>query len=104
MVTWNDLAEFVGLKEGPKRDEKQVALTRDIELATALVQNYCAGYVVPTIVIDEGILLTAAELFDRASTPNNVGQIAMDGSVQVRLTRDPMRAAYPILNRWVVSF
>lgn len=73
-------------------------------LAEVMVDRFIGTKVVPPILRDEAILQTAAELLDRESGPvtPQVGQFAV--ASPMRVSRDPMRAAYGILRRWVVPF
>jgi len=97
---WEDLKTHVGADY-----EDDAALQRHWSVATALVLNWAAGATVPAVVLDEAILLVAAELFDRAKTPSvNSGQFADSPVAPVRSTRDPLNPAYKILRPWVAPF
>ena len=58
---------------------------------------------IPATVYDRALLVTAAELFNQSKSPNGfVNQQFEDGSgTIVRLSRDPLSPAYPLLSRWV---
>ena len=58
---------------------------------------------IPAAVYDRAVLVTAAELFNQSKSPNGfVNQQFEDGSgAIVRLSRDPLGPAYPLLSRWV---
>ena len=60
----------------------------------------------PEAVVDRAVIEVGADLFNRRNAPNGIvnGQFANYGGDQaaaVRINRDPMAPAYPILRRWV---
>lgn len=70
--------------------------------ATALVDGYVGENVVPSVALDRATLEVAAELFHRKSAPGGITQFAtMDGPSPIRMARDPMVGAYPILDRFL---
>ncbi|WP_084130316.1 hypothetical protein [Demequina sp. NBRC 110055] len=69
--------------------------------ATALVSVYVGSTDVPLEVLDRAVLEVGAELFHRKSTKNGIAQFADQNANPIRVARDPMVAAYPILNRYV---
>lgn len=90
-VTVTDFQNYVGTKE--------VGAFVDSCLASAnlLVTEYVGKAPVPATVRDQATLIVASEMFHRRSAPNGVAQFAsMDGN-PVRIAKDPMNAAYPIL-------
>lgn len=114
-VTSTKLATYVGASE----DEYTELLADCLSEAQALVDKFnrkwddvVAGYVpsdAPTAVVDRAILEVAADLFNRRNAPNGIvnGQFANFGGDQaaaVKIARDPMEAAYPILRRWVAPW
>lgn len=69
--------------------------------AVTLVAGYVGLSVVPADVQDRATLEVGAELFHRKSTKNGVAQFATPDGNPVRVARDPMVAAYPLLGRYV---
>ena len=70
--------------------------------ASELVAAYVGGTVVPGFVMDRAILEVGAELFHRRSAPGGITQFAtLEGPSPVRMARDPMLGAYPILDRYL---
>ena len=57
---------------------------------------------VPELIIDRSIFECASELYHRRNAPNGVAQFATFDGAPVRVARDPMVGAYPILNRYLV--
>lgn len=74
------------------------ALERAWDSAAALVAAYVGLSVVPPVVLQQATLLVAAELFQRRNAPNGIAQFATpDGYSGIRVARDPMLSAYPLL-------
>lgn len=72
--------------------------------ATALVDKHVAGVPdgdVPDVVLSRAVLEVGAELFHRRATKNGVAQFATGDGQPVRVARDPMVAARPILAPYV---
>lgn len=96
---WEDLKAHVGADY-----EDDAALMRLWTVAASLVDNWLGTIVVPVGIRDEAVLLVGAELFDRAKTPSvNAGQFEQ-AVTPMRVTRDPMNAAYKLLRTWVRPF
>lgn len=68
--------------------------------AEALVVRYIgASALPPERIVTRATLEVGAELFHRRQAPGGITQFAtVDGPSPVRLARDPMLAAYPILD------
>ena len=56
----------------------------------------------PVEVVDRAVLETASELFHRRNAPNGVAQFASFDGAPIRVARDPMVGAYPLLNPYLV--
>ena len=70
--------------------------------ATALVGAFVGTATVPSEVLGRASLEVGSELFHRRSAPNGVAQFGtLDGAAPLRVARDPMVGAYPLLNRYV---
>ena len=92
------LREYVGA--GETADDS--FLSSCLEEARQLVGGYVGANKVPTPVKDRAVLDVAAELFHRRQAPGGIAQFAtFDGQSPVRLARDPMQAAYPILRPYL---
>jgi len=69
--------------------------------AYALVDGFVGTATVPSTVLERAYLEVGSELFHRRSAPNGVMQFTtLDGSA-IRVARDPMVGAYPLLKRFV---
>lgn len=72
--------------------------------ADALVTAYISEAnldAVPEEIIGRATLEVGAELFHRKNTKNGLSQFATADGQAVRIARDPMVAAYPLLNRYL---
>lgn len=70
--------------------------------AIALVTKFVGTATVDADVLNRAYLECGSELYHRRSAPNGVAQFAtLDGGSAVRVARDPMVGAYPILTPWV---
>lgn len=91
-VSLTQLQEYIGT------DESGDFITSCLNSGKSLVENYIGAVeTVPNHVEDQAVLIVASELFQRRSAPNGIAQFAsMDGQ-PVRMGKDPMTAAYPLL-------
>lgn len=94
-MTAADLKAYVG------------ASTTDAFVETCWVEaeELVTQYVGPTTFVPEPVLRRAclevgSELYHRREAPNGVAQFATLDSAPIRVARDPMVGAYPILNRF----
>jgi len=95
-VTVNDILAYVGTGD-------VATATPVLPVAEALVAAHVGAADVPETVLDRAVLEVASELFHRRNAPSGIAQFgAADGTV-VRVARDPMVAAYPLLAPWVVG-
>lgn len=90
-----DLLEYVGAK-----DAVLPFATVCWNDAVTLVTTYVAPVVIPQEILDRAYLEVGAELFHRKSAKNGIAQFAATDGAPVRIARDPMVAAYPLLNRF----
>lgn len=74
-------------------------LTLCLTEARALVESQVGGAPVPNDVQDRAVIEVAAELYHRRSAPNGVKSFAdgFDGASVIRVARDPLVAARPLL-------
>jgi len=94
-VTAERLAGYVGSGPG---DAGFIATC--LAEATALVTQYVAGTEVPEVALDRAVQEVGSELFHRRQAPSGIAQFATPDAAPVRVARDPMVGAYPILGRW----
>lgn len=85
-------------------DEK---LDAAIAVSTELVLKYVGEAEVPTPVFDRAVLLASVEQINQDKAPNGVLNQFFDAgtgensATPVRIGRDPMKPAYPVLDPWV---
>ena len=66
--------------------------------AESLVTKFVGTSVVPADVLTRAKIECGSELYHRRSAPNGIAQFAtLDGGSAVRVARDPMIGAYPLL-------
>lgn len=90
------LFEYVGAG-----DSQTAFVSECWDEALALVSAYVGAAVVPPVILSRATLEVGAELFHRRATKNGVAQFATPDASPIRIARDPMIAAYPILDRYV---
>lgn len=70
--------------------------------AIALVDKFVGEATVDADILNRAYLEVGSELFHRRSAPNGVAQFAtLDGGSAIRVARDPMVGAYPLLQPYV---
>lgn len=94
---WQVLKDYVG---ATTPDDAFVEACWDE--AVALVTKFVGTATVNADVLTRAYVECGSELFHRRSAPNGVAQFAtLDGGQAIRVARDPMIAATPILIPWV---
>lgn len=94
-ATVQDLAAFVN---GTADDYTGACLLE----AVALVATHTSGRTVPDEIARRAVLEVGADLYHRRKARNGVtGFDTGDGGEIVRINRDPMAAAYPLLKPYV---
>jgi hypothetical protein len=74
-----------------------------IDEATDMVTTFIGSATVPDLAKDRAVLETVMSLYHRRQAPNGLAQFAgIDGTTVIRVPRDPMAGAYPILARYMV--
>lgn len=91
-----DLQEYVG---APDSDAAYVEQCWDE--ATSLVSIYVDGFEIPIAILDRASLEVGSELYHRRQAPNGIAQFSSMDGTPVRVARDPMLGAYPLLNRYI---
>jgi len=97
MAVYDDLKAYVG---APASDDAFVADCWTE--ASALVAKFVGTATVNADVLNRAKIECGSELYHRRSAPNGIAQFAtLDGGSSVRVARDPMIAAIPLLVSWV---
>lgn len=95
-MTWTDLKNYVG---APDSDDAFVETCFDD--ASSMVSVFVGQAFVPVNVRNRAILEVGSELYHRRSAPNGVAQFSTFDGSPIRIARDPMVGAYPLLTRYV---
>ena len=92
------LAEYVNADAPDAGDEYIAACAME---ASTLVDNYVGKVKLPAEIRTRAILEVGADLFHRRASRNGV--IGFEGveAIPVRIARDPMLSAYPILRQYL---
>lgn len=91
------LVAYVGAPESDSDLARECVRT-----AFARITAYVGTAYVPPSTKDLAVLQVSAELFQRRSAPNGIAQFATpEGSGGVRIARDPMLSAYPLLDPYL---
>lgn len=97
-VTADDLKAYVA-DDALTADDVQI--TSALSTAEALVKVHVGAATVPSEITDRAVLEVASELFHRKNAPNGISQFQDFNAAPVRVARDPMVAAYPLLAPFV---
>lgn len=102
--------DLIGYVNGSPSGDFEFASTC-LVAAIALVARYCgeeeihlaqsdpalSSSGVPKSILRRAVLEVGSELFHRRQAPNGIAQFATDGGAPIRVARDPMVAARPLL-------
>lgn len=77
--------------------------TAETMVESYLTTNGGESIVVPIAVIDRAVLEVGAELYNRRNAPNGIVQFDSVDASPVRVARDPMVAARPILAQYMAG-
>lgn len=79
-----------------------VAYTTTVVLEAAeLVKTFVGDATVPDAVLDRAVLEVGSELYHRRQAPNGIAAGAGLDVAPIRVARDPMVGAYPLLRPYV---
>lgn len=76
-------------------------ITECLDQSTRLVMDYVGDVTVPEEVLSRVVLEVGADLFYRKGTKHGTAQFADVDANPIRIARDPLTAAYPLLKRYV---
>lgn len=96
-----DLKVFVMGTDQTSQEYSDEYMAQCWDEAVALVNGYVGLAEVPEVVLNRAYLEVGSELVHRRSAPNGIaGFNTFDGSA-IRVARDPLVGAYPLLRRYV---
>ena len=96
MITADSLREYLG---SPAADDE--FLEGCIQTAANLVNIYIGTAAVPEAVLDNVYMSVSADIYMRRNAPQGISQFASFDGAAIRIARDPLQGAYPIINRYV---
>jgi hypothetical protein len=97
MAAYDALKAYVGAP-----DSDNTFVESCFNEAHLLVDKFVGAVVVPATVLTRAKIECGSELYHRRSAPNGIAQFAtLDGGSAVRVARDPMVGAYPLLMPYV---
>lgn len=73
-----------------------------LDEATDMVTAFTADQTIPTVAFDRAVKEVLSELYHRRNAPNGIAQFSQYDGGPIRVARDPMVGAYPILSRYMV--
>lgn len=97
-VTEAELGEYVS---DPGESGKGYRV-KCVARAGVLLAGYIGAVTVPEEIRDLALLEVAADIFHRKTTRNGVAGFGDMELAPIRISRDPLAAAYPILDNYVV--
>ena len=97
MADWTDLKGYVNAD-----DSKDALVSSCWEQAETLVGAFVGTTSLPAPARDLAITVVGADLYNRRNAPNGIAQFADFEGNAVRIARDPLLPAYPILGRFMV--
>lgn len=100
MVNLADLKAYVSPDMATTKNDAFIG--KCLEEALELVTAFIGSATVPPATKDRAVLETGSELYHRRNAPNGVAQFAAFDGAPIRVARDPMVGAYPILGRFMV--
>lgn len=84
-------------------DDDDTFIERCFDDATDLVTEYVGDNYVPPSRLALAILKTGSELYSQRDAPQGVSQFSDVNSNPVRVARDPLAAAKPLLRKYVIG-
>jgi hypothetical protein len=103
-VTFDQVRAQVNASKQSLPDDKVAGA---LNAAVELVAKHIGATEIPSTVVDRAVLLVAVEELNQDKAPNGVLNQFFDAgtgdasATPVRIGRDPMKPAYPILAPWV---
>jgi len=97
--TWETLKEYLRVSH----DEDDAFIERCFDDGTELVTDFVGDKFVPERKLELAILKTSADLYSQRDAPQGVSQFSDVNNSPVRVARDPLVAAKPILRKYVTG-
>jgi len=100
-MDWTDFKKYVTGNEPYVVSTDDEYIEQCWDEAQELVSNFVGTQVVPQSIMDRAALIAGAALYQMRATPMGIAQFGEDNS-PIRLARDPMQGAYPLLKAYMV--
>ncbi|MFM9573394.1 hypothetical protein ACKI1I_25430 [Streptomyces turgidiscabies] len=100
-MDWTDFKTYVTGNEAYVVNTDDAYIEQCWDEAVELVTNFVGTQVVPQSIKDRVALISGAALYQMRKTPTGIMQFGEDSS-PIRLARDPMQGAYPLLKAYMV--
>ena len=97
MAAWDTLAAYVGTPIGGSDD---TFVHQCYDEAHILVDKYIGTLTVPAAIIARAKLEVGSELYHRRNAPNGISQFAGFDGAPMRVARDPMVSARPLIDAY----
>jgi hypothetical protein len=94
--TWQQLKAYIRAS-----DDDDDFVEECLNEATELVSNYVGKVFVPQLTLDLAVKVTGRDLYAQRDSPQGVGQFSDLNDTPIRVARDPLTAAKPILRKYV---
>lgn len=96
--TWEQLKAYIRAS-----DDDDDFVQECLADATELVTDYVGDKFVPEVKLDLAIKVTGRDLYAQRDSPQGVGQFTDMNNNPIRVARDPLTAAKPILRKYVIG-
>lgn len=100
-MDWTDFKKYVTGNEATYVVTDDAYIEQCWDEAVTLVTNFVGTQIVPQSIMDRAALICGAALYQMRKTPMGIAQFGEDNS-PIRLARDPMQGAYPLLKAYLV--
>lgn len=94
--TWEQLKAYIRAS-----DDDDDFVEECFNEAVEFVTDYVGDKFVPEIKLDAAIKVTGRDLYAQRDSPQGVGQFSDTNDTPIRVARDPLVAAKPILRKYV---
>lgn len=95
MAAWDTLSTYVGLPIASTDDAFVQSCYNEAEI---LVTKYVGTLTVPAAILARAKLECGSELYHRRNAPNGISQFAGFDGAPMRVARDPMVSARPLID------
>lgn len=102
MLTVNDLITFVGDRSSVPDTAYATQCWAEAQALVTVALGASAS-LVPEPILDRATLEVGSELYHRRNAPNGISQFATTDGAPIRVARDPMVGAWPLLKPYMIG-